>query len=150
MKKIVAQIKSFAGLITAVVVIAGATKFVDRMTARNQKEAQAKGFEQVLDSLQVMNQNIEYLSIENSNQDEQLQNIHDTLLKIDKENKKQSSSINTLIWAQQNEESFTPEQLREIMNEMLKKNDGWSMKPIALPGVSSILSEENTRPIRGQ
>jgi hypothetical protein len=122
MKKLISQIKSFAGLITAVVVISGATKFVDWRSTKNQTEVRSQEFEQVMDTLSVMQDAIWYNNVQLTQQGQDLQGIHDTLKGIDKENKQQSSDIRTLIWAQRNENDFTQDQLREIMDEMLKKN----------------------------
>ena len=143
------QLKVVAGVITSVVIISGATLWITKTSNGNQEE-QTANFDRVFDTLAVMNQNIEYLSIENSSQDEQLQGIHDTLLKIDKDNESQGQSIRALTWAIQNQEDFTPDQLREIMDEMLKKNyvmEKWDLEwPdwwIVQPPTDLILSKAN-------
>ena len=143
------QLKVVAGVITSVVIISGATLWITKTSNGNQEE-QTANFDRVFDTLAIMNQNIEYLSIENSSQDEQLQDIHDTLLKIDKDNESQGQSIRALTWAIQNQEDFTPDQLREIMDEMLKKNyvmEKWDLEwPdwwIVQPPTDLILSKAN-------
>ena len=90
------------------------------------------------EKLNEIQQTVDYNSIELSMQSEQIQQIQDTLEDFESEHKKQGAQIKALSWGINHMNQFSPEDFEEIMNEMLKKNDGWSMTPIALPGVSSI------------
>ena len=118
--KIWIQIIGAGKVIGAVGIIGGAALWMNAKFDASIAPAGA-----VLDSLAVINQNIEYLSIENSQQDEKLQDIVDTLANLEEEHKAQGDNIRTLTWAIQNKENFTPDQLRDIMDEMLKKNNMW-------------------------
>jgi len=131
MKKLVDQIRSFAGLITAITVIAGATIWVNGRTEKGRTAEQSKGFEQVMDTLSVMQDAIWYNNVQISDLNEDVQSIHDTLEKIDDENQEQSEDIETLGWAISRIESFTPEQMEEILSRELKKNyvmESWGIE----------------------
>ena len=138
MKKLISQIKSFAGLITAVLVISGATKFVDWRATKNQTEVRSQEFEQVMDTLSVMQDAIWYNNVQITELDFKVQGIQDTLDDFESEHKQQGEQIKSLTWGVKNIERFTPEDFEDIMDEMLKKNNGTELRPIALPGVSSI------------
>lgn len=129
------QLKAVSGAISAVAIIAGCAIWITS-TVNNSSDLQDANFDRVFDSLAVkdanfdrvfdslavMNQNIEYLSIENSNQDETLQNILDTIERFEKEHKEQGRDISSLIWAVKNKDGLTKEQLENTLDEMLKKN----------------------------
>ena len=121
MKKLITQIRSFAGLITAISVIAGATMFVNSRTERNRGSEQSESFTRVLDTLAVMQEDIRYINIEQSMMSEQIQGIQDTLDDFEEEHKAQGEQIKSLAWGLRNIEQFTPVQFEEIMNQMLNK-----------------------------
>jgi virulence-associated protein VapD len=137
MKKLIAQIKAFSGLITSVTVIATATLVLYK-TAHNNSEQQDKNFDRVFDSIADIKQTVEYINIEQSMMSGQIYGIQDSLDDIVKAQETQSKQIQTLAWGVKNIERFTPEDFEDIMDEMLKKNSGGNMKRIPLPGVSSI------------
>ena len=89
---------------------------------------------------------VEHINIEQQFMAEDIMAIQDTLEDFEQEHKAQGAQIKALSWGINHMNQFSPEDFEEIMNEMLKKNDGWSMTPIALPGVSSIPLDADIHP----
>lgn len=131
------QLRAVAGTVTAVVVIAGVGAATTRATNKRAEEQQLRD-ERMFDSIASVKTMVEYNSIEIGFQGEQLYKIQDTLDDIFMQNRKQNNDISSLVWAIENKEGLTPEQLKNALDEMLKKNLGLSLRPIVLPGVSSI------------
>ena len=114
------QLKAVAGVITAIGVISGGAIWITS-TVNNSSESQDANFDRMFDSIAEVRQLAEWNNIEIGFQGEQLNNINDTLEKIDADNKKQSSDIESVAWAISNINDFTPEQMEEILNRELKK-----------------------------
>ncbi len=123
MKKLLIEIGK---VITAIAVIGSSALWLDGK------------FDSSSDQLEEIQTTVDYNSVELSMLGESVNNIEDTLLKFETEHKKQGEQIKSLAWGLNHIEQFEPQDFEDIMNEMLKKNNGWSMMPIALPGVSSI------------
>jgi len=109
MKKIILDI---AKVIGAVATIAGAALWFD---ARFDKSAE---------DLKEIKQTVDYINVEQSWMAEDLESIHDTLARIERMQVRQSERQKSIVWILRNQEDFTPDQLRDIMDEMLKKNNG--------------------------
>jgi hypothetical protein len=105
-----------AKYISAVAVIAGAALWFNAKfeTAVDTSSA-------VIDSLEVIKEEILYINAEQAMMSEQIQGVQDTLDDFEAEHKKQSAQIKSLVWGMKNIERFTPEDFEEIMNEMLNK-----------------------------
>jgi len=112
----VKQILNIAKYISAVVVIGSAALWLD---ARFDNQVDSN--EAMIDSLEVVKRDISYNSIHLSQIDEDLQGIQDTLEDLEDMQHKQTQHIESLGWAIQNIDNFTPEQLKEILNRELKK-----------------------------
>ena len=129
MKKLLIEIGK---VITSIIVIGSSALWLDGK------------FDNSNDKLEEIQTTVDYNSIELSMLGESVNNIEDTLLKFEDEHRAQGEQIKSLAWGLNHIEQFEPQDFEDIMNEMLKKNNGWSMMPIALPGVSSILYEIDT------
>ncbi len=112
-------------LVVLAVVVKGTLWLDGRLDSSNDK----------LDEIQLT---VGHNSVELSDLNELVWGIQDTLEDFEKEHKAQGEQIKSLAWGLNHIEQFEPQDFEDIMNEMLKKNNGWSMTPIALPGVSSI------------
>ena len=129
MKKLLIEIGK---VITAIIVIGGAAIFLDN--------AQDDARERDENILKVVEDN----SAELSMLAEGVNNLEDSLIDIQDELKNHHEAIGDLGWAIRNLDNFSSEQMEEILSRELKKNNGWSMMPIALPGVNSIPYEIDT------
>ena len=132
------QLKSFAGLITAVGVIVGATLTITKASNNN-----TENFDRMFDSISVVKQLAEYNNIEIGFQGEQLYNINDSLKKIAEDNEKQTADIESVAWAITQINNFTPEQLEEVLRRELKKNSV-HMTPLILDFPSWMTQEPST------
>jgi len=121
MWKIVGQV---AGAIGAVATIAVAALWFNSVSLDIKDVNQV-----VLDSVSAVKTMVEYINIEQGWMAEDIQGIKDTLKEFEEEHKEQGKDIDAVVWALQHMEQFTPEQLKEIMNEMLRKNNGLSIYP---------------------
>ena len=140
MKKLLAQIKSLSGLITAVAVISGATLWITK-TSNNNTAEQQESFKRVFDSIADVKQMVEYVNIEQSMMSENIQRNTDTLKKIAQDNEQQSKDIHSLTWALRNQDQFTPDQMRDIIDELLKRTETLRPDPITLPPSSALTRE---------
>lgn len=131
--------------ITAVGVIAGASLFYDNSqdAARERDEDARKRDKEILEVVEFNSAGLSELSLS-------VKTIQDTLDEFEAEHKAQGKQIESLAWGLNHIEQFTPDQFEDIMNEMLKKNNGFEMRPISLPRPSSILYEIDTELIGGQ
>ena len=76
----------------------------------------------VLDSLSSIKQEVEYLDVDINNVAEDVINIRDTMEEFKVEQEVHHSAIQNLNWAVRNQDKFTPEQMREILDQWTKKN----------------------------
>lgn len=65
---------------------------------------------------------LEFVNAEQSIMSEDIQNIHDTLVKLEEEHKHQGEKIEDVVWILNHQNDYSPEQLEEIMDRLLKKN----------------------------
>jgi wyosine [tRNA(Phe)-imidazoG37] synthetase (radical SAM superfamily) len=141
-KNLGSQIKSFAGLIGAVIVISSVTNIREYRSEKKQSLVQSEAFDSVLVTLEAVKDATWYNNVQITELSEDVQGIQDTLDEFEQEHRAQGQQINTLAWGLRNIQQFTPEQFEKVLDEMLKKNERLKPRPIALPGVSSILYEE--------
>ena len=109
MKKLIFDI---AKVITAVATIGGAALWFDGK------------FDKQNADLEDIKETVSYINTEQSFMSEDIQGIHDTLDRIEDLQAKQGERQKSIVWILKNQDDFTPEQLRDIMDEMLKKNNG--------------------------
>jgi hypothetical protein len=107
MKKLIFEM---AKVITAVATIGGAALWLD-----------AK-FDNSTDTLDEINQKVDYINVEQQFMAEDIQGIHDTLDRIENMQVKQGERQKSIVWILRNQDNFSAEQLEDIMSEMLKKN----------------------------
>ena len=105
-------------VISAIGIIAGAALWLDGK------------FDSSNDKLEEIQTTVDYNSAELSMLGESVNNIEDTLLKLETEHKAQGAQIKSLAWGLKNLEQFTPEQFEEIMDEMLKRESNIVFIPI--------------------
>jgi len=114
MKKLILDI---AKLIGAIVTIGGSALWFD-----SKFDASVEKQEDVL-------QMIEYVNTEQAMMAEDIMDIKDSVNELDMkvdavvdQQHKHQDAINNIGWAVKNQDNFTPEQLREILDNVLKKN----------------------------
>lgn len=112
---------NIAKYISAIGVIATAALWLDARF-----DNQVDSYETMIDSLEVVKQDIFYNSVHLSQIDADIQGIQDTLDDFEKQQSKQSEKINTIVWGLKNQDHFTPEDFESIIDEMLKKNNMWT------------------------
>jgi len=108
---------NIAKYLSAIGVIATAALWLD---ARFDNQVDSN--EAMIDSLEVVKQDIFYNSVHLSQMDADIQGIQDTLVR-------QANKINTIAWGLKNQNRFTPEDrdlFESIIDEMLKKNNMWT------------------------
>jgi len=93
-------------VIVAIGIIGGAAIWLDNI---------GEGQDDIMES-------IEMVSIEQQFMAEDIMNINDSLIKLNEGQSRQGANIESLEWAINNLDNFTPEQLEEILNRELKKN----------------------------
>ena len=120
MNKLIAQIKSLSGLITAVVVIVSTTLAVTR-SANKRGEAQSANFERVFDSIAEVKDMVSYDNEKIIQVSGDVQSMQGTLKNFEGEHKRQGEQINTIVWGLKNLDRFTPDDFEDIIDEMLKK-----------------------------
>ena len=69
-----------------------------------------------------IDQNIEYINVEQSMMANDIMGIHDTLKNMDASIQKNVQINKQLIWMERNRRTFTPEQMELLLDDFLKKN----------------------------
>ena len=128
MKKLI----DIAKYITAVGVIGGGAIFLD-----NIRDGQGD----ILDM-------VEYNSAELSMLGEGINDIGDTLVRLEEENKVQSEKIGDIVWLVRNQKNYTDDQFDALIDRMLKKNSmtkdtTWDFPWRVEPSTELILSDSN-------
>jgi hypothetical protein len=115
MKQVLNIAKYITGIVGAIGVLYGAFKLYDNLQ---------DGQDDILET-------VEHINIEQSLMSEDIEGIKDTLERFEdkqdgiaKEIEAHHDAIENLGWAITNQGNFTPEQLEEILDRMLKKNNG--------------------------
>ena len=103
------------------IVVKGALWLDNRLDSSNDK----------LDEIQTT---VNYNNVELGFQAEAIQGIQDTLDDNEEALKAQGKQIKSLAWGLNNIDQFTPEQFKEVMNEMLKKNSELIRWEVEWPG----------------
>ena len=112
------QLLTIAAYITAVATIAGAALWFDsRFDGMEDNNAV------VLDSVSVVKQMVEYINVEQSIMAEEIAGIHDTLRGMQEDEESQAQHLNSLTWMFRNKDTFTPEQMKLLLDSYLKKNN---------------------------
>ena len=122
--KILLNIAKYIG---AVATIAGAALWFDARFDSN-----ADSNKEIMDTLAVMRQDIQYNSVELSQLNESVWGIKDTLEDIEEKQEAQNEKINSVVWGLKHFNQFTPQQFEDILDEMLKKNDELILSPTVL------------------
>jgi len=102
-------------------------------------------FDGMKDDIGEVQETVDHINIEQTWMAEDIAGIQDTLAEYEKEHKIQTQKINSISWGLQNHENYSPEQFKEVMEELLKKNYGpivWSeWNPLEWTLSNQILSE---------
>ena len=69
-----------------------------------------------------IDQNIEYINIEQAFMADDIAGIHDTLKGMDVNIQKNVQTNKQLVWMERNRQQFTPEQMELLLDDFLKKN----------------------------
>ena len=118
------EFKRFLILFATVTVFVGGAAFgaskwyVSNQLKKNKKEAR------VFEAIDSLNQKVDYVLVETGFIAEDQAKMKDTLEEIVSGQEKNKQSINYLGWLMKNQETFTPHQLKILMDEWLKKNGG--------------------------
>jgi len=110
---------NIAKYISAIAVIGGAALWFDAQFDKN------------AESLKDIQQTVDYINTEQSFMAEDLQGIHDTLENMEYMQEAQGKRIESVVWGLNHINDFDPEQFKDILDEMLKKN----AEPIVLRDV---------------
>ncbi len=92
-----------------------------------------KAVDMITDNQADMMESIEYINVEQQFMSEDIDNIQDTQDDFAAEYKEQGEDIKTLYWAIRNQDNFTPQQLREIIDEMLNHSPVVALSPDTVP-----------------
>ena len=117
-----------AKYITAVAVIGGAALWFDARF-----DDSVKNQEVVMDSIATLRQEVEYINVEQSFMSEGIDNIN---TKVDENTEKLTDITRAGKFYIEHQEEYTKDQLEDIMDEILKKNNGW----ILLNGIPDTIS----------
>jgi len=112
------QLLTIAAYITAVATIAGAALWFD-----NRFDNMEDNNAVVLDSVAVVKQMVEYINIEQGFMAEDIMGINDTLEDMQEAQTSQAQHLNSLTWMFRNQDTFTPEQMKLLLDSYLKKNN---------------------------
>ena len=121
-------VKQISGAVGVVGTIAAASLWFNSVSVDIKEVNQV-----VLDSVSAIKEMVDYINVEQGWMASDIQGIKDTLKEFETEHKAQGDDIRSLTWVMRNQEDFTPEQLRSIMDEMLKKNLSSDRLPDSLP-----------------
>lgn len=106
-----------AKYISAIGIIGAATLFFDAKADKSLENDRI-----IMDNQADLKQDIEHISTEQSAQSERIDGLYDTLAGFEAEHLEQGKDIRSITWILEHQEQFSTEELKEIMDEMLKKN----------------------------
>jgi len=107
---------NIAGSITAVATIAGAALWFD-----SRFDGMEDNNDAVLDSVAEVKQMVEYINVEQTFMALEQTNLHDSILKVSKEQEVLGVYLNNLVWMFRNQDTFSPEQMEQLLDQWLKK-----------------------------
>lgn len=107
---------NIAGSITAVATIAGAALWFD-----SRFDGMEDNNDAVLDSVAEVKQMVEYINVEQTFMALEQTNLHDSILKVSKEQEVLGAYLNNLVWMFRNQDTFSPEQMEQLLDQWLKK-----------------------------
>jgi len=82
----------------------------------------SKVYYNFMDRFDTIDENIEYINVEQSFMANDIAGIHDTLKNMDASIQKNVQTNKQLIWMERNRRTFTPEQMELLLDDFLKKN----------------------------
>jgi len=102
----------------------------------------------IMDRFDTIDENIEYINIEQAFISKDILSIHDTLTVMNESIQYNTKMNEDLIWIEKNRSQFNPDQIEILLDEFLKKNYGsmnseWT--PYVMHSSDDTIKQDNTK-----